>query len=81
MAPRIRGQRYHSDLHPGGSSSGRCSCNSLASRPVLGSLLSTPVPPKISTYRDTVQKIRNLNCTVRDNVNGTGMLENKMEVP
>ena len=81
MAPRIRGQRYHSDLHPGGSSSGRCSCNSLASRPVLGSLLSTPVPPKISTHTGMVQKTRNLNCTLGGNVNGTALLENKMEVP
>ena len=81
MAPRIRGQRYHSDLQPGGLSSRRCSCNSLAARPVLGSLLPTPVPPKISAYTGTVQKTRNLNCTVGGNVNGTAMLETKMEVP
>ena len=47
----------------------------------LGSVLSTPVPPKISTHTGTVQKTRNLNCTVGGNVNGTAMLENKMEVP
>ena len=81
MAQRIRGQQYHSDLQPGGSSSRRCSCNSLAAWPVLGSLLSTPVPPKISTHTGTVQKTWNLNCTVGGNVNGTAMLENKMEVP
>ena len=77
----MRGQRCHSDLQPGGSSSRRCSCNFLAARPVLGSPLSTTVPPKISTHTDTVQKIRNLNCTVGGNVNGTAMLENKMEIP
>ena len=69
----------HSDLLPGGLSSRKCSCNYLAAR--LGSVLSTPVPPKISTHTGTVQKTRNLNCTVGSNVNGAAMLENKMEVP
>ena len=44
-------------------------------------LLSTPVPPQISTHTGTVQKTQNLNCTVGGNVNGTAMWENKMEVP
>ena len=44
-------------------------------------LLSTPVPPQISTHTGTVQKTQNLNCTVDGNVNGTAMWENKMEVP
>ena len=58
-----------------------CSCNSLAAWPVLGSVLSTTVPPKISTHIGTVQKTQNLKCTVGGNVNGTAVLENKMEVP
>ena len=70
----------HSDLLPGGLSSRRCSCNSLAAWPVLGSVLSTTVPPKISTHIGTVQKTQNLKCTVGGNVNGTAMLENKLEV-
>ena len=67
----------HSDLLPGGLSSRRCSCNCLAAR--LGSMHSCPSPNK-HTY-NTVQKTRNLNCAVGGNVNGTAMLENKMEVP
>ena len=47
----------------------------------LGAVLSTAVPPKISTHTGTVQKTRNLNCTVGGNVNGTAVLENEMEVP
>ena len=43
----------------------------------LGSVLSTPVPPKISTHTGTVQKTWNLNYTVVGNVNGIAMLENK----
>ena len=46
-----------------------------------GWVLCTPVPPQISTHTGTVQKTRNLNCAVGGNVNGTAMLENKMEVP
>lgn len=76
---KIRGQRCHSDLQPGGLFSRRCSCNCLAAR--LASVLSTPVPPKINTHTGTVQKTRNLNCALGGNVNGTAMLENKMEVP
>ena len=76
---KIRGQWCHSDLQPGGLSSRRCSCNCLAAR--LCSLLSTTVPPLVSTHTGTVQKTRNLNCTVGGNVNGTAMWENKMEVP
>ena len=73
----IRAQRCHSDLYPGSLSSRRCSCNCLAAR--LGSMHSCPSPNK-HTY-NTVQKTRNLNCIVGGNVNGTAMLENKMEVP
>ena len=51
---KIRGQRCHSDLQPGGLSSRRCSCNCLAAR--LGSVLSTPVPPKISTHTAQYRK-------------------------
>ena len=72
---KIRGQWCHSDLQPGGLSSRRCSCNCLAAS--LGYVLSTPVPPKISTHTDTVQKTWNLNYTVVGNVNGIAMLENK----
>ena len=71
----------HSDLLPGGLSSRRCSCNSLAAWPVLGSVLSTTVPPKISTHTGRAQKTRTLNCTVGGNVNGSAVLENKMEAP
>ena len=78
---KSRGQQCHSDLQPGGLSSRRCSCNSLAAWPVLGSVLSTTVPPKISMHIGTVQKTQNLKCTVGSNVNGTAVLENKMEVP
>ena len=47
----------------------------------LGSVLSTPVPPKISTHTGRAQKTRTLNCTVGGNVNGSAVLENKMEAP
>ena len=73
----IRAQRCHSDLYPGSLSSRRCSCNCLAAR--LSSMHSCPSQNK-HTY-STVQKTRNLNCAVGSNVNGTAMLENKMEVP
>ena len=78
--PENQRAAMHSDLLPGGLSSRRCSCNSLAAWPVLGSLLSTPLLPKISKHTGIVQKTRNLKCTVGGNVNGTAMLENKMEV-
>ena len=51
---KIRGQWCHSDLQPGGLSSRRCSCKCLAAR--LGSVLSTPVPPKISTHTAQYRK-------------------------
>ena len=71
---KIRGQRCHSHLQPGGLSSRRCSYQA-------GFCFIHSCPSQNKHTYSTVQKTCNLNCTVVGNVNGAAMLENKMEVP